>query len=78
MRAEAPSLKLERTDGTPLRHGRAPYRQRRNPGVALEVKAAAADAAAALAEAVLTDRLKGLSADPLVDRAVGELAGKLQ
>ena len=45
---------------------------------ALEVKAAAAEAAANLAERVLTDRLTGLKSDPLVDRAVAQLADKLQ
>jgi F-type H+-transporting ATPase subunit b len=45
---------------------------------ALEVKAAAADAAATLAEAVLTERLAGLASDPLVDRAVDELAAKFR
>jgi F-type H+-transporting ATPase subunit b len=45
---------------------------------ALEVKAAAAEAAADLAERILTDRLGGLKSDPLVDRAVAELAGKLR
>jgi F-type H+-transporting ATPase subunit b len=45
---------------------------------ALDVKAAAADAAANLAERVLADRLQGMTSDPLVDRAVASLAGKLQ
>jgi len=45
---------------------------------ALEVKAAAAEAAANLAERVLTDRLTGLKSDPLVDRAVAQLAEKLR
>jgi F-type H+-transporting ATPase subunit b len=45
---------------------------------ALEVKAAAAEAAADLAERILADRLGGLKSDPLVDRAIAELAGKLQ
>lgn len=45
---------------------------------ALDVKAAAAEAAAGLAESVLAERLKGLKSDPLVDRAVAQLAGKLQ
>jgi F-type H+-transporting ATPase subunit b len=45
---------------------------------ALEVKAAAADAAAYLAEAVLADRLTGMTSDPLVDRAVAQLAEKLR
>ena len=45
---------------------------------ALDVKAAAADAAASLAERVLADRLQGMTSDPLVDRAVASLAGKLQ
>ena len=45
---------------------------------ALEVKAAAAEAAADLAERILADRLGGLKSDPLVDRAVAELAGKLR
>jgi len=45
---------------------------------ALDVKAAAAEAAADLAERVLAERLQGMTADPLVDRAVAQLAGKLQ
>ena len=45
---------------------------------ALEVKAAAAEAAADLAERILADRLGGLASDPLVDRAIAQLAGKLQ
>ena len=45
---------------------------------ALEVRAAAADAAAALAEAVMAERLDGLAADPLVDRAVADLATRLR
>ena len=45
---------------------------------ALDVKAAAAEAAADLAERVLADRLRGMTSDPLVDRAVAQLAGKLQ
>jgi F-type H+-transporting ATPase subunit b len=45
---------------------------------AQEVKAAAAEAAAALAEAVIAERLKTLTTDPLVDRAVDELAQRLR
>jgi F-type H+-transporting ATPase subunit b len=45
---------------------------------AAEVKAAAADLAAHLAEDVLRARLDGLSSDPLVDKAVGQLAQRLQ
>jgi F-type H+-transporting ATPase subunit b len=45
---------------------------------AADVKAAAADLATAMAEAVLRDRLTGLSADPLVDRAVAQLGTRLQ
>jgi F-type H+-transporting ATPase subunit b len=45
---------------------------------AADVKAAAADLAAQLAEGVLVARLQGLKSDPLVDRAVSEIAGKLQ
>ena len=45
---------------------------------ATDVKAAAADLAAELAEAVLTKRISGAKSDPLIDRAVGELAGRLQ
>jgi F-type H+-transporting ATPase subunit b len=43
-----------------------------------EVKAAAAELAAQIAESVLTNRLKGLKSDPLVDSAVEQMAGKLQ
>jgi F-type H+-transporting ATPase subunit b len=42
-----------------------------------EVKAAAVDAAALIAEDVLKGRLKGKRSDPLVDQAVGGLAAKL-
>jgi len=45
---------------------------------ALEVKAAAADAAAKLAEAVMAERLKGLSSDPQVDRAIAEIGARLR
>jgi F-type H+-transporting ATPase subunit b len=45
---------------------------------ALDVKAAAAEAAADLAGLLLADRLSGMTSDPLVDRAVADLAGKLQ
>jgi F-type H+-transporting ATPase subunit b len=45
---------------------------------ALDVKAAAAEAAADLAERLLADRLQGMTSDALVDRAVANLAGKLQ
>ncbi len=45
---------------------------------ALDVKAAAAEAAADLAEHLLADRLRGMTSDPLIDRAVADLAGKLQ
>ena len=43
-----------------------------------DVKAAAADLAAQLAESVLMGRLKDLKSDPLIDKAVGQMAGKLQ
>ena len=45
---------------------------------AAEVKAAAADLAAHIAEQVLRARLQELSADPLVDKAVDQLAQRLQ
>lgn len=43
-----------------------------------EVKAAAADLAAQATETVLAARLKGSKSDPLIDRAIGELATRLQ
>ena len=43
-----------------------------------DVKAAAADLAAQLAETVLTARLTGLKSDPLVDAAVSQMADKFQ
>lgn len=43
-----------------------------------EVKAAAAELAAQIAESVLTSRLQGLKSDPLIDRAVEQMANKLQ
>lgn len=45
---------------------------------AAEVRAAAAELAAQMAEQVLTQRLVGAKSDPLIDRAIGQLAGKLQ
>jgi F-type H+-transporting ATPase subunit b len=45
---------------------------------AAEVKAAAADLAAAIAEQVLTTRVAGAKTDALVDRAISDMAGKLQ
>lgn len=45
---------------------------------AAEVKAAAADLATQMAERVLVERLAGAKTDPLVDRAIGQLASKLQ
>jgi F-type H+-transporting ATPase subunit b len=45
---------------------------------AAEVKAAAGDLAAQMAEQVLAARLTGAKTDPLVDAAIGQLAGKLQ
>ena len=45
---------------------------------ATDVKAAAADLATELAQAVLTKRITGAKFDPLIDRAVKELAGRLQ
>jgi len=45
---------------------------------AADVKAAAADLAAQMAEQVLSARLAGAKSDPLVDSAIGQLAGKLQ
>jgi len=43
-----------------------------------DVKAAAAELAAQIAESVLASRVQGLKTDPLVDRAVEQMAGKLQ
>jgi F-type H+-transporting ATPase subunit b len=45
---------------------------------AADVKAAAGELAAQIAEHVLTARLRDLQSDPLIDRAVGQMAGKLQ
>ena len=45
---------------------------------AAEVKAAAADLAAHIAETVLRGRLETMASDPLVDRAVGQIAARLQ
>ena len=45
---------------------------------AADVKAVAADLAAQLAEGVLAARLAGQTSDPLIDAAVGQMAGKLQ
>jgi len=43
-----------------------------------DVKAAAADLAAQMAEAVLAGRIAGASSDPLIDVGIGQMAGKLQ
>jgi F-type H+-transporting ATPase subunit b len=45
---------------------------------AADVKAAAADLAAHIAETLLRQRLDGLTVDPLVDRAVEQLGARLQ
>jgi F-type H+-transporting ATPase subunit b len=45
---------------------------------AAEVKGAAADLAAQMAEGVLAQRLDGAKSDPLVDAALGQLAEKLK
>lgn len=43
-----------------------------------DVRAAAADMAAAMAEQVLAMRIAAAKTDPLVDRAISQLAGRLQ
>lgn len=43
-----------------------------------DVRAAAAELAAQMAEQVLVARLSGAKSDPLIDKAIGQLAGKLQ
>ena len=43
-----------------------------------DVKAAAADLAAQMAERILSQRLAGAKTDPLIDTAIGQMAGKLQ
>ena len=43
-----------------------------------DVKAAAADLAAQIAESVLVQRLAGAKSDPLIDRAIGQIGDKLQ
>ncbi len=43
-----------------------------------EVKAAAGELAAQIAEKVLTARIAGAKSDPLIDSAISQLAGKLQ
>lgn len=45
---------------------------------AAEVKAAAGELAAQMAEQVLVARIAGAKTDPLIDSAIGQLAGKLQ
>ena len=45
---------------------------------AADVKAAAADLAAQLAEQVLAARISGTKSDPLIDRALDQMAAKLQ
>lgn len=43
-----------------------------------EVRAAAAELAAKMAEQVLIQRIAGAKSDPLIDKAISQLAGKLQ
>jgi F-type H+-transporting ATPase subunit b len=43
-----------------------------------DVKAAAADLAAQMAERILSQRIAGAKTDPLIDTAIGQMAGKLQ
>jgi F-type H+-transporting ATPase subunit b len=43
-----------------------------------DVKAAAADLASQMAERILSQRLAGAKTDPLIDSAIGQMAGKLQ
>ena len=43
-----------------------------------EVKAAAAELAAQMAEQILVSRLAGATSDPLVDAAIGQMGAKLQ
>jgi F-type H+-transporting ATPase subunit b len=43
-----------------------------------EVKAAAGELAAQMAETVLAARIAGAKTDPLIDAAIGQIAGKLQ
>ena len=45
---------------------------------AAEVKAAAGELAAQMAEQVLAARIAGAKSDPLIDAAIGQIAGKLQ
>ena len=45
---------------------------------AAEVKSAAADLAARIAETILTERLAGMTSDPMVDSAVAQLGRRLQ
>jgi F-type H+-transporting ATPase subunit b len=45
---------------------------------AAEVKAAAGELAAQMAETVLAARIAGAKTDPLIDAAIGQMAGKLQ
>ena len=42
-----------------------------------DVRAAAADAAVAAAEKILTDTVKGKVADDLIDKGIGDLKSKL-
>jgi F-type H+-transporting ATPase subunit b len=43
-----------------------------------DVKAAAADLAAQMAERILSQRIASAKTDPLIDTAIGQMAGKLQ
>ena len=83
--AEAEALRLEAEAKTKLEEQikrRQELAERRisnaEAQAAAEVKAAAADLAAQLAERVLAARLKGVKSDPLVDAALGQLAEKLK
>lgn len=82
--AKAEAARLEAEAKTKLEESVARREQLAERRIALaetqaaaEVKAAAADLAALATEAVLADRLRTQKSDPLVDRAITDLAGKL-
>lgn len=81
--AEAEAVKkdaLERLDETIARRQKLAESKIANAEAqaAADVKAAAADFAAQIAEQVLAGRVAGIKTDPLVDRAIEQMAAKLQ
>ena len=74
---EEAKIKLEETVALRTRMAERKIEQAEAEAVA-EVKAAAVDIAVRAAETVIAQQLSQAKSDPLVDRAIAQLAGKLQ